>query len=192
MPAGKRARRTEYPACRQQTGFTYLGVLFLVALMGLGLSGAFEVWATSAQRARERDLLWIGSQYARALQAYYVQSPGTRQYPLKLDELVEDKRFPSTRHHLRKLYPDPITLSSEWGLIKTQDNRIAGIYSKSEEEPRKQDNFPLRWEHFTAKKKYSEWRFVADIGLLGDIRPGSGAIDPLAAPVPTPPPVRPR
>ena len=173
------------PACpRRNQGFTYLGALFLVMLLGLMLAAAFQTWSLANQRARERELLWIGTQYARALQAYYVQSPGKRQYPLKLEELIEDKRFPAPRRHLRRLYPDPVTRSDEWGIIKTPDNRIAGIYSKSEAEPWKKARFPLRWEDFTDKKKYSEWRFVADAAVAGDARPGTGATDPLAAPAP--------
>lgn len=181
MRAGKATRRPT-PALRiRHRGFTYLGVLFLVTLMGLGLAGSFQAWSTSNQRAKERELLWVGTQYARAIKSYYQESPGTRQYPLKLEELLEDKRFPTTRHHLRRLYPDPITRSTDWGLIKTADNRIAGIYSQSEAEPWKKAQFPLRWEDFTNKTKYAEWRFVADVGLLGDARQAAGVgTDPTA------------
>jgi type II secretory pathway pseudopilin PulG len=166
MRAGKAARRSG--------GFTYLGVLFLVMLMGLGLSGTLQAWSTANQRGKERDLLWVGEQYARAIRAYYQQSPGLRQYPQKLEDLLEDKRFPTTRHHLRRLYPDPITGSLEWGLIKTMDGRIAGVHSTSEAEPWKKDNFPLRWKDFTDKTQYAEWRFVADVGLLGEATPAAG------------------
>jgi type II secretory pathway pseudopilin PulG len=178
MRAGSTARRRE-------RGFTYLGALFLVMLLGLGLAGSFQVWSLSNQRAREQELLWIGTQYARALQSYYLHSPGSRQYPLRLEDLLEDKRFPTPRRHLRRLYPDPVTRGSEWGLIKTADGRIAGVHSLSEATPWKQANFPLRWADFADKTKYSEWRFVANAGLLGDIRPAAGVADPLGfAPLP--------
>lgn len=171
MPTGKRRRP---PPGRGGNGFTYLGVLFLVMLMGLGLAGSLQAWSVSKQRERERDLLWIGDQYARALKAYYTQSPGPRQYPQRLDELLEDKRFPAPRRHLRRLYADPITNTSDWGLIKTPDGRISGVHSLSEAEPRKQSQFPLRWEDFNNKTKYSDWRFVANVGLLGEQRPAAG------------------
>lgn len=183
MPTGRPRRRPGGGARVRQRGFTYLGVLFLVVLMGLGLAGSLQAWSTSAQRAKERELLWVGTQYAKALQAYYAQSPGIRQYPMKLEELLEDKRFPATRHHLRQLYRDPITRSDDWGIIKTPDNRIAGIYSKSEAEPWKKAKFPLLWEFFTDKTKYSEWRFVADVGLLGDARPAAGVTAPTPQPL---------
>lgn len=146
-------------------GFTYLGALFLVALLGLGIAGAGQSWAMASQRARERDLLWVGTQYARALQSYYQRSPGLPQYPRRLEELLEDNRFPVPLRHLRRLYPDPVTRSAQWGLIKTPDGRIAGVYSLSQTAPWRQANFPLRWEHFSKAKKYSEWKFLADTGL---------------------------
>src|SRR5215208_854940 len=89
-------------ALRREAGFTYLGALFVVMLLGLGLAGASEVWSIASQRAHERELLWVGNQYVRALKSYHQQSPGPRQFPLTLDELVEDRRFPTPRRHLRK------------------------------------------------------------------------------------------
>lgn len=185
MPPGNPARRPPR-RWRDNRGFTYLGVLFLVMLLGLGLAGAFQTWSLANQRARERELLWIGTQYARALQAYYLQSPGPRRYPLKLEDLLDDKRFPASRHHLRHLYPDPISRSSDWGLIKTVDGRIAGIHSQSDGEPWKKANFPLRWDDFTNRKKYSDWRFIADVGLLGDNRPANGVAAPAPPQMPRP------
>jgi type II secretory pathway pseudopilin PulG len=158
MPVGRARRR--------DGGFTYLGVLFVVVLLGLGLAGASEVWSIASQRTRERQLLWVGNQYARALKSYYTQSPGARQYPLRLDELVEDRRFPEPRRHLRQLYPDPVGRSAEWGLILNAEGRIGGIASLSEQTPLKQAGFPPAWEKFEGMTKYSDWRFVADVNLL--------------------------
>lgn len=165
MGAGKPVRR--------DGGFTYLGVLFLVAILGLGLAGASQSWSVASQRSRERELLWVGTQYARALQSYYQQSPGLRQYPRRLEDLLEDNRFPAPRRHLRRLYPDPISRSTRWGLVNTPDGRIAGVYSLSEEAPWKRANFPLRWEGFAGRRKYSEWKFVADVSLMGNRQPPS-------------------
>src|SRR3954471_5480233 len=94
---------------RGQHGFTYMGVLFLLVLMGLGLAGAGQTWSLASQRSRERQLLWVGGQYARAIRSYYDQTPGVKQYPTSLDDLVVDQRFTEPRHHLRQLYLDPIT-----------------------------------------------------------------------------------
>ena len=170
MKAGDRLRAGPGRA----RGFTYLGAVFLVMLLGLALAGAGQVWSVAGQRARERELLWVGTQYARAIDAYYQQSPGLRQYPQKLEDLVEDKRFPMPRRHLRRLYPDPVMRSSEWGLILTPDGRIAGVHSRSEARPFKQAGFPLRWEDFNDRQSHAEWRFVGEAGLLGSNGPPAG------------------
>jgi len=172
MRAGKHAQR----------GFTYLAALFLVMLIGLALAGASQAWSVADQRARERELLWVGTQYARAINAYYQQSPGLRQYPLKLEDLLEDKRFPMPRRHLRRLYPDPVTRSTDWGLILTADGRIAGVHSRSDAQPWKQADFPLRWESFKDRPQYAQWRFVGDAGLLEN-RPAAGTAVPQPLPL---------
>ncbi|MGE5492953.1 MAG: type II secretion system protein [Actinomycetota bacterium] len=152
----------------REAGFSYLGVLFLVVILGLGLAGAAQSWSVASQRLRERELLWVGTQYARALQSYYAASPGLRQYPRRLEDLVEDTRFPVTRRHLRRLYPDPVTRNTRWGLVTTPDGRIAGVYSLSQEAPWKRAGFPLRWENFSGRGKYSDWKFVADDSPQGN------------------------
>ena len=40
-----------------QDGFTYLGVLFLIVVIGMGLASAGELWATASRRDREHQLL---------------------------------------------------------------------------------------------------------------------------------------
>ena len=172
MPAGRAPRR--------QAGFTYLGVLFVVVLLGLGLAETSQVWSIASKRAHERELLWVGNQYVRALKSYYLQSPGVRQYPATLDELVEDRRFPTPRRHLRKLHVDPVTREPGWGLILNAQGRIGGIHSRSDETPMKQAGFPVKWEDFAGRTKYSEWRFIADTDLLEVKKPAPGT--PAAAP----------
>lgn len=132
IPSGKHA---------QQGGFTYLGVLFLIVVMGMGLASAGELWSTASRRDREKQLLWVGTQYAQALRSYYRSSPGLAQYPKELADLLDDQRFPEARHHLRQLYPDPIG-QGEWALQRGFDGRITGLNSPSTEVPMKQSGFP--------------------------------------------------
>lgn len=61
---------------RRQVGFTYLGVLLAVALLGIGLTAASEVWSTVARRQRMRQLEWVGQQYAQAIGNCYESSLG--------------------------------------------------------------------------------------------------------------------
>lgn len=152
---------------RPQCGFSYFGVLFLVALMGAVLAAAGQLWSTAAQRERERELLWVGSQYAQALRSYYRSSPGQALYPEQLEDLLEDRRFPQVQRHLRKRYADPLSGSPEWGLIRSIDGRIAGVYSLAQGTPFKRERFPEQWSDFAGTAQYSDWRFVAERAFLG-------------------------
>lgn len=151
---------------RPQQGFTYLGVLMLVMLMGAMLAAVGQVWSTVGQRARERELLWVGTQYAQALRSYYRSAQGVAQYPPALADLLEDHRFPSIQRHLRRLYPDPMTGSNDWGLLRSIDGRITGVYSLAPQKPLKQAQFPTQWVDFEGMKSYADWQFVAEKAFL--------------------------
>jgi type II secretory pathway pseudopilin PulG len=139
-------------------GFTYLGTLFVVALMSAGLMLTGEVWHTSALREREAELLHVGNEYRKAIERYYLS--GARQYPRSLSDLVKDPRQPGSVRHLRRLYPDPITGKEDWGLVKAPDGGIAGVHSVSEDAPLKTGGFAAREKEFEGKTKYLEWQFV--------------------------------
>lgn len=160
-----RAGRRRHP----QGGFTYLGALFLLTLMGLGLAGTGQTWEVASRRARERELLWVGKQYARALQAYREQSPGLRQYPQELQDLLEDRRFPEPRHHLRKRYPDPVT-RGELVVIRNAQGRIAGVRSASADAPMKRSGFPDEWKDFEGTTRYADWQFIVDESLRRQLK----------------------
>ncbi|MGA7178758.1 MAG: type II secretion system protein [Thiobacillaceae bacterium] len=145
----------------RQRGFTYLGVLIAVALIGLALGLAGESWRVAAKREKEKELLFIGHQFRAAIQDYYNSTPGAvKQFPPSLDDLLKDPRYPSTRRHLRRIYIDPVTGRSEWGLVKGPGDRIMGIYSLSEGKPLKQGNFSLDDAEFVNKQSYQDWKFV--------------------------------
>ena len=145
-----------------EAGFTYLGVLLLIAVSSIALGATVTLWSTQALRERERDLLWVGSQYAQALRSYYRSSPGLAQYPQTLDDLLEDPRYPGIKRHLRRLYPDPITGSDDWGLLRSIDGRITGVYSRSDAAPFKQTGFAAQWSDFEGLTHYTDWQFVAE------------------------------
>ena len=141
-----------------QRGFTYITVLFVVAMLAGSLALIGEVWHTSNLREKEADLLHVGNEYRRAIERYYLT--GQRQYPKNLADLVKDPRQPGTVRHLRRLYPDPITGKEEWGLVKSADGGLAGVYSLSEGAPLKSAGFAVRDASFEGKTKYSDWQFA--------------------------------
>lgn len=140
-----------------QAGFTYLGLLFLVAVIGVAIASIGTVWHTTQQRERETQLLFVGEQFSRAIESYYRQSPGAGQFPKALEDLLLDQRFPVVRRHLRRIYRDPMTESAEWGLVTVGD-RIVGVYSLSEDKPIRTAG--LDRPAFAEAQTYRDWKFV--------------------------------
>lgn len=136
-----------------------MGVLMLIAIAGIGMAGVGLVWHQNAQRENEKELLFIGEEYRRAIGSYYESSPSAaKQFPQSLDELLLDKRLPNTKRHIRKLYADPIARNTQWGLIKQQE-QITGIYSASKLAPIKKFGFADQYEIFSTAVEYNEWKF---------------------------------
>lgn len=143
-----------------QRGFTYLGLLFLVALLGVVLAAAGETWRVASQRDKEAELLFVGSQFRDAIRQYVARNAATGGYPRSLDDLLRDPHQIGMQRYLRKIYVDPVTGSREWGLVKTPQGGIMGVYSVSDRQPLKTRNFAPADREFTGKKKYSDWKFV--------------------------------
>ena len=115
-------------ATQRQSGFTYLGLLLAIALLGIGLTAASEVWVTSAHLERMIELEWVGAQYVQAIGSYYEASPGSvKTYPNSLAVLLEDRRYLTTRRHLRSLYANPFTRQVDWELVRGPDGSVRGI-----------------------------------------------------------------
>ncbi len=113
-------------------GFTYLGVLFGIALIGIGLAAAGQIWSASLQRQREAQLRWVLEQYRLAIASYYESSPGSvKRYPQSIEDLLADQRFITIRRHLRQPYLNPVTNKNDWVLVRSQDQGIAAIQASS-------------------------------------------------------------
>lgn len=157
------------PAAGRQNGFTYIGVLFAVAMLGAGLALTGEVWHTSALREKEAELLRAGDEYRRAIERYYLGGP--RQYPRALADLLRDPRQPGIVRHLRRLYPDPVTGGDAWGLVMAPEGGIMGVHSLAEGRPLKTAGFRPRDAAFERATRYSDWRFVYVPAQGGPIKP---------------------
>ena len=151
----------------RQAGFAYLWVSLVVAFMGLGLTLAVEIAATATQREKEAQLLSIGRQFRTAIGRYYeVQvTSGRHEYPATLDDLLQDHRVPGVRRHLRRVFVDPMTGESKWGLVMA-GGRIVGIHSLSEKQPIKQDGFEADEISFVGRRGFDEWIFTYPPNLL--------------------------
>lgn len=146
----------------QARGFTYIGVLIMVAVIGVAAAATVQVGAIAGRRAAEEELLAVGLEFRRALGSYARVSPaGQRQSPTELRDLLRDQRFSPPLRHLRKLYADPITGQTAWGIVRTTDGGIAGIHSLSDAAPIKVANFDTDFDRFENKTSYRQWVFTA-------------------------------
>lgn len=150
-------------------GFTYLGLMFLVALLGMTAAAASTLWSVEDQRLRERELLFIGRQFQQALQDYRTLPlpppeagaaaggpPSDR--PGSLDDLLRDPRVPYVRRHLRRLYVDPFTGRAEWGVVRDAQQRIVAVYSLSTRRPLRRANLGAASVPDDARS-YRDWVF---------------------------------
>lgn len=146
---------------RNSAGFTYLGLLFFIAIMGITLALAASLWSFSQQREKERELMFVGEQFRRAIGLYYEHTPGTiKKYPQDLKDLLQDNRYVNTQRYLRRLYVDPITGGREWGVEPAPEGGIMGVFSRSDGVTIKTGNFGYEDGLLEGQKKYSEWKFV--------------------------------
>jgi type II secretory pathway pseudopilin PulG len=139
-------------------GFTYLGILVAVVLMGVLLTAAARVWTLTEQREREKQLLFAGDAIRMAIASYYAHG---HRYPNSLKDLLIDDRSPVPLHHLRKLYFDPMTTQADWTLIMTPSGTgIMGVASSSQRTPIKRQGFDLIDAAFKDAECYCNWKFV--------------------------------
>lgn len=145
----------------QQRGFTYVAMLFALAIFGIGLAAIGEAWSAASHRDKEEELIQIGNAYVQAIASYYLRSPGTaKTYPARLDELVDDKRFVGAERHLRHIYRDPFTNRVDWALVRAPDGGIIGIHSLSEQATLRQQAMSLAHASLIVGSHYSDWKFM--------------------------------
>ena len=157
MSSGERARRSA-------GGFTYVGLLALVALIGLMLAAAGEVAATAAQRERETQLLWVGHEYRAAIGRYWRHN---RVFPQTLEELLgAAPDAPVQVRYLRRLYPDPMTNAVDWVPVTAPNGGIMGVASSSKRAPLKTGQFDEVDQDFEKASTYSDWQFTFQAGRV--------------------------
>jgi type II secretory pathway pseudopilin PulG len=146
---------------QRSRGFTYLGVLFLISVLGITAAAAGVVWSIAGQRDAERELVFVGRQFVSAIESYRARSTDpVLTYPRQLEDLLRDDRSITPQHHLRRLYVDPMTGDSKWGLIRLPDGGIVGVHSLSDRKPYPRA-FVVAGFPAPSSTSYQEWRFVA-------------------------------
>jgi type II secretory pathway pseudopilin PulG len=102
---------------RPQAGFTLLMVVFMVAAMMIAAAAITPNLLTQGRREKEREMVWRGQQYARAIGLYYKKFG---KYPTKIEDLTQQTngvRF------LRQAYKDPMNADDgAWRFIYVGPN----------------------------------------------------------------------
>jgi type II secretory pathway pseudopilin PulG len=143
-----------------QRGFTYVGLLILLSIIALASGTTLTLGSFLQQRANEAELLFIGAQYAAAVRTFVESTPaGPKQFPVKMEDLLRDPRYPNVKRYLRKIYIDPLTGQQTWGLVTARGGGFIVIHSLSEVAPINTTGFDPEFLNLTNKKKYSEWVF---------------------------------
>ncbi|WP_237716926.1 type II secretion system protein [Cupriavidus basilensis] len=138
----------------------------MIAILGVTTTSTLMLGAVTQRRMAEDELLFVGEQYRAAFESYFRATPvGSPPYPMTLQELTRDPRYPNPRRHLRQIYVDPITSRADWVLVAAPGGGILGIHSASQSAPIKIANFPPAFRAFEGKGSYADWIFFYAAGM---------------------------
>ena len=146
---------------QSERGFTYLGILVLIAIIGISTYATLKLGIIMQRRIAEERLLAVGAEFQHAFESYAnASAPGRPRAPASLQDLLKDPRSPTLRRHLRKIYVDPITGDDQWGIVPAIPGPgISGVYSMAIGTPIKLANFEPRFENFEGQSSYQGWIF---------------------------------
>ena len=166
---------------RKERGFSYLGLLFFVAITAAALAALGHAWSTAAERERERELEFRGNEIARAITRYAAINPdplAPPAYPTSFEDLLNDRRGATIRHHLRRAYTDPFTGAVDWVLVPepASPKRFNAVHSRSEWVLLREIK-----DDGTAIHVARDWIFTARPPGSGDDMPGNSSLPPNAA-----------
>jgi type II secretory pathway pseudopilin PulG len=152
MPTGNRQK-----ARRFTRGFTYLGLLALLAIQGAALAALGRHVSTAVQRDKEAELRFRGQQIQRAIDSYQrAQQPP--QPPTQLQQLLVDERVDPPRHHLRRLWADPFTGQADWEELRDEGSgALRGVRSRSDTPRLAEGGVSEQGD----RPRVSDWQFVA-------------------------------
>jgi len=147
---------------RNCSGFSYIGLLVIIAVLAVVAAGTVQTGAVVQRRDAEDEEIAVGLEFKTAVRSYFEATPSgmPSSAPRSLQDLLRDPRFPNPKRYLRKIYNDPLTGKPDWGLIHSPEGGILGVYSKAQGVPIRQDNFPDELFFFKNKKTYRGWVFV--------------------------------
>lgn len=164
---------------RRQAGFSYVGLMVLIAVIGVASAATVSVADLSRRRAAEEQLLFVGKQYIRAFLEYELHTPEghANRAPSRLEDLVRDPRQVGVRRYLRQVYADPVTGKTDWQLVKAPGGGIMGVRSASCA-PTIKRSFPDGDLMFlNGEKRYCDWTFTYVMACGANCKDTEGVAD---------------
>jgi len=153
--------RLQRPLRASTGGFALLYALMVLAVLAGAGAVVAQRWAEQVGRAREQQLLRVGDAMAKALADYRASTPSLdRRFPARLEDLVLDPRFGNPRHHLRQLYPDPMTGQTDWQLVRDAQGGIVGVRSRADRPTWRRTPQRLDFVDLPAATQVSQWMFT--------------------------------
>jgi len=96
-----------------QRGFALLTVVFLAALVLIAAAAASLSVVTDGKREKEKEMIWRGNQYVRAVKLFYRKNG---RFPAEIDDLAKAKT--GSIRFLRQAYKDPMNkVDGTWRFI---------------------------------------------------------------------------
>jgi len=130
-PGGVRHRR----AASAEKGYVLLLVMMMATVLLISLAAAAPSIYVEGQREKEKELIFRGEQYARAIELFHQQF---KRYPSSVKELLHTNNM----SFLRRPFRDPMTKAGKWRFIHATATGII-LDSKILGPPGKQKNAPL-------------------------------------------------
>ena len=110
---------------RAEAGYAMAALLVAMAVMAIVLSAAMPTWSHMIRRDKEEELIFRGTQYARAIKLY--QSKFASASPASLDVLIEQRM-------LRKKFRDPLSPNKdgEFQMLYLQNQSTMGSQTQGQ------------------------------------------------------------
>jgi type II secretory pathway pseudopilin PulG len=105
------SRRNSVGGPGLDSGFALLFVMLAATVLLIGLTAVLPSIYLEGQREREEELIFRGTQYARAIASFHQKF---QRYPTSLNELT---KLTSGFRFLRKEFTDPMTPNGKWRFI---------------------------------------------------------------------------
>lgn len=106
-------------------GYALLVLMIMVTVMLVSLTAALPNIYQEGQREHEKEAIFRGEQYARAI---YLFHRALGRYPTSVKELLNTNGV----HYLRKAYPDPLSPNGKWRFVHANP---AGVLIDSWNQP---------------------------------------------------------